>query len=520
MSGGNQNLPAQDQRPLGQFIQRSSTNEMGRVLPLIYGRQRVGCTFISRFFDIVATAVFTGGKQRSYAGSNYYASFAAAVGHGTISNLVGVYLNGTPVFTNNTPLYALTLTQHANVATYTTASPHMLTTGQTVVIFYSFQPEFNGEFTITVTGPNTFTYVIPGSSLPDETATPQLGQNIYALLELDPISSAGEDFTDFTIPDFGEARIYWGTETQATDDYLSRVSGVQHPAYRGVAYIVFHQLFLGFNQTSVQNLEVVVERTPAFDGMTTPAHSSINGSCNPACIVADLYLNPRLGLNADIELDVNIAALDTAAEQFNTEGVGLSPIATRPQDALSIIVASLQNVDAAPTLDSDGKLSIVLKRYNAAPTAINETNLTALPKLSPADWSTVINQTYLTFIDRQAGFQPDFVSWIDNAAVYAKDRPEPQTLDRPMITDRVVAELLAPIIGQVSALPKTTGKLQLVFDVGLFNAMAPGSAINFSYTARPALNGFYRVLSRTIPDPAKPEFEIEIETDRSYLYST
>jgi hypothetical protein len=283
--------------------------------------------------------------------------------------------------------------------------------------------------------------------------------------------------------------------------------------------MVFHQFFLGFNQTSVQNVEVVVERTPSFPGQSNPAHAVINGDCNVACIVADLQLNTRLGLDVAPNVDVNIAALDAVAEQLFAEGVGLSPVITRPTELLSQITDLLKLVGGAPVLDPNGLLSLILQRFPAAPIPITIANLVALPKLTPDDWSAVINETYLIYLDRDADYQPDFVLWKDPAAIYAKDRPEPQILNVDAITQKTIAKLLGNIRGQVDALPKCGGTLEIAFSIAMFGALAPGNCISFTYALRPVLNGLYRIISRALPDPAKPVIEVEVIKDYSYLFT-
>lgn len=524
-NSGSTGLPAKDQLPMGINASRSATHQEARVLPLLYGRQRVGCTFISDIFDIKVETVSTGGKQATKAGTNYYASFAVAVGHGPMTAFHNLYLNGDPVFSDSTRLYAISLTMTANVATFQTKNAHNLTTGDTVNVIGADQPEFNGEHLVTVISPTQFQYLITGSSLPSETATFSNGKRIYALVKLPPIYANGADSTDITIPDFGIATIYWGTETQAADAYLSNVSGIQHPPYKGICYIVFHQLFLGFNQTSVQNVEVVVERTPAFAGMEFPQNAVIDGDCNAACIMADMLLNPRLGLACDPDDDVNIAALNAAANQFALENIGFSPVITRSEEVRSQLVEMLTLMDAMPVLDADGKLSIVLQRSSERDvlpkdlTSIGIFDLTELPAFDPADWSSVTNETYINFTDRDSGWNQDFVVWKDTAGVSAKERPDPLSLDKPFITQRGIAAQLANVAGQIAALPAVKAKLTVGYYPDFFTACAPGSLLKFTYDQRPALTDLYRVESRRLPDPAKPVFEITIVIDRSYVYS-
>jgi hypothetical protein len=521
MMGSTSGMPANPIRPLGQFDNRSATNEMGKVLPLFYGRQRLGAQFISDFFDIKTVPQGSGGKSGTVTGANYYASFGVLVGHGAASKLIDLFFNGDSVYTDLTKIYAVSLAQTNNIATFQTKNAHGLTTGDSVSIYYAFQPEFNGEFTITVVSPTQFQYIIPGAIIPAETATAQNGRKIYALTHLDPLVAGTDLETQLTIPDFGTCEIAWGTQAQQPNTYMNSVSGIQHPAYTGQIRIVFHQIFLGFNQTNAQNVEAVFERIPTFDWMSNPAHALVDsnyGTCNPAAIVADLLLNPRAGLHLT-EADLNLASFDAAQEQLFAEGVGLAPLWDRADELRSALLSVLENVDASLVPDSNGLLMLVLSRQPVSPPIVSDADLSALPEFPGEDWSNVVTRTYLTFVDPDAGWVKDIVCWSDTAAVEGKARSEPQTLDRPMVTSRPLANQLVALFGAIAALPKKTGKLSLVWDDDLYDALAPGNAFQFTYDLRPALNTIYRLTSRSIPDPAKPVFEVEVAIDRSYLYS-
>src|SRR4051794_38123579 len=52
-----------------------------------------------------------------------------------------------------------------------------------------------------------------------------------------PLSKPVGDYSDITLTGMGQARFYWGTETQTVDPTLALYD--DHPAYRGIVYIVF-----------------------------------------------------------------------------------------------------------------------------------------------------------------------------------------------------------------------------------------------------------------------------------------
>jgi phage tail sheath protein FI len=63
------------------------------------------------------------------------------------------------------------ITRATSTATVTTASAHGFTTGQRVTIAGATQTEYNGTFTITVTGATTFTYTVTGTPATPATGT-------------------------------------------------------------------------------------------------------------------------------------------------------------------------------------------------------------------------------------------------------------------------------------------------------------------------------------------------------------
>ena len=79
------------------------------------------------------------------------------------------------------------------MATITTHGAHGLSTGNTVTLFGVTQPEYNGVFTVTVTGTTTFTIPVTGS--PDSPATGTIGL------------TAVEAWTDLTVPSRVQAAV-------------------------------------------------------------------------------------------------------------------------------------------------------------------------------------------------------------------------------------------------------------------------------------------------------------------------
>jgi len=86
--------------------------------------------------------------------------------------------------TTATAVNITTITASTTTATVTTATAHGLVTDNRVVISGATQPQYNGTFSITVTGTTTFTYTMSGSP-----ASPATGSPIYTVLGIEGINN-------------------------------------------------------------------------------------------------------------------------------------------------------------------------------------------------------------------------------------------------------------------------------------------------------------------------------------------
>jgi hypothetical protein len=518
MFGNTNNLPSEQQQPMGVQAYKASTNEQARPVPYLCGKQRFALTFISDIFDQRVVAVTqTVGKQSQTTGYNYYASFAALACIGPVDALHDIFLNGDSVYAGTVAIAAASLTHVGATATFHSTNAHGLTTGQSVLINGAEQLEYNGTFPITVTGANSFTYAISGNPVSPAT-TPNSQSYITARVHLAPVvrGVAHPDSVAITIPNFGVMRLYWGTETQTRDAYLN--SGpFQHPAYRGICYAVFEQLFLGFNQTNVQNIEVVLARYPEQSWLTA---QNINDDSSLVPFVADMLQNPRCGLGlTDDQFDT--AALLASAATLEAEGLGFSPLVSREQEITQLLASALEYVDGYPVFNEDGTMGLKLVRPPAvAPVEIVDADLIEKPSFTPEDWTAAYNETYVKFTNRWLEYKEDQVGRPDTGVRSITGWPNQQTLDRAWVTDPDVANALRLAASRSAALPPLTGKLKLHKDAALFAALAPGEPFTLNYSRRNTSNLIFRVDQRSVQDPAKPEFEITFHADRSYVYES
>lgn len=114
------------------------------------------------------------------------------------------------------------LTGSGTTATLTTSTPHGFVTGQKVVISGATQSDYNGSFTVTVTGPTTFTYTVANSPATPATGTILIAAgdttDLVALAGVERISSATDAEFVFTRPDGSQIRGADNARIQLTED--------------------------------------------------------------------------------------------------------------------------------------------------------------------------------------------------------------------------------------------------------------------------------------------------------------
>ena len=349
MSSLGSKKPAPEPLPMGTPTHRLSTNESARPVPYFAGRQRFGLSFISEVFEQHAYAVVANfGKKKTLSGYNYFGSLLTLIGSGPIDALHDLRYNGDSVYTEATPIYAASLTYSSGtgLATFGTAAPHGLVTGDGAIIKGAVQGDYNGPVNITVTDAYHFTYPVIGSPASPATGT------VYALIQLAPVERGSEAEVEILVPNFGPITLQWGTEDQVTPAKMA-ASGKIHPNARGVGRIFFDQTFLGFNQKNCQNLEGVFARFPQQDWLEL---DPIEGECNPVAFICDVLQNPRFGLRiATAKIDT-ATMIATAVEQqsVTTAEIGRS-VSSAARIVIFIVVSLLMRPLPVPCHRRAGK---------------------------------------------------------------------------------------------------------------------------------------------------------------------
>lgn len=326
------------------------------------------------------------------------------------------------------------------------------------------------------------------------------------------ITRGAEDYVDITIEGYGAARLYWGTETQDQDAELL-TSGYVHPPYRGQAYLVFTQLYFGFNQTSAPNVELVVSRYPAIGWMT--AAVNVQDDCNPVAILAEWLQSPRFGLGLS-DARLATAALDVVAAVLEAEGIGLSPCITRQTGARALIQQLCEYLDAAAIHTPSGAFALKLIREPLSLETVTAADLAEEPDFDPESWRDVRTKTWIKFLNRDQGYKEAALPYRDPGAHETVGENTPVTLERSWVTRANLAQKLVAASGRGAAIPRLAAKLR-VLQTCPAAALEPGDAFNLQWPQLFSGNLTVRIKSKALPKPGSREVVFDVEVDRSYL---
>jgi hypothetical protein len=354
--------------------------------------------------------------------------------------------------------------------------------------------------------------------------------------------AGGEDWVEIIVPDYGLFRVYWGTATQPVDNlFLDGVStsmvpndevltnhqrfrqkggfnrtlpvevetpatGIPHPPYRHVCYVVCKQLFFGQNRTQVPNVELLVERAPAPVGLSLPSDITING-CNPASILAEWLTNGIYGpgIAAD-RIDQASFAFAGARFAANPERYYLSPVLTSQGSLGKWIDELMGYVDGFARLRG-GRIEIGFYPHDGVVPNVRE--------LSHHDMTDVPTAAYADQDDLVTGVQVSYRDALRNMKEASEVAHSPgvrrmlgenrvHTYQRPWITTRSHARRWAEEACLTGSMPLASGTVQVLAHTAVNldgSPILPGDRFQLDYLPW-QLDLIVRVVKRSESDGA------------------
>lgn len=532
-SGTTKNMPQPEQRPLGLEPQRLDTNEQARPVPVFWGERRLGITFLSQAFNQKAEAVRKElGKEKHTVGYNYFCAFAAMVCCGPVDKLSAIYFDdvkvwpvgaGTPITRNTTKDKVVLINVKKKGSGYSSA---------TVSISGNGSGATADALIDTATGEILFVKVKTfGAGYSTATAT-IVGDGEGAELE---VVIGSEPSVNITLETGETWTWYWGTPYQYFDPLLESLSsdtvrnpsGVidpnvpeEHPAYDRQCYFVTGKHALGYNRTSIQNIEVVVSRHPEVSWL---ANGNIESDCSIPVIVADAMRDTLYGLglkdNDASDTIFDRTGITTVESTLSSENLAVSPLVSRVHPFTEFMTELLEYVDGYYRATDDGKLTLGLVReVNCDDDSLpifDENSLADVPILTPDSWRRTHNRVFVVFTNRDNQHKEDATQGTNSGNLKITREPNPAVLQRPWITRHAIADRTARIAAKMFGIPNTRGSLGI--RKSKLQSLKPGDGFYLHYDHYSLCWMHCRAIEIVASDPFSPKVEVEFEVDRAYL---
>lgn len=286
------------------------------------------------------------------------------------------------------------------------------------------------------------------------------------------LKPTGADYSDITLQGFGQARFYWGTETQMPDPVLN--SYREEPAHRGKVYIVLIDCCFGQNgETNAPTIEVGWRRKPQQSVVTGgPAEQDNNFTANPIAVGAEWLTGWDWANLPGTEL--NVSTFQAAAEGIQSVlAAGMSrPVASvapliNEQTDLRTALAELASVSQAWfRYGANGKIEAGFWPRSAdlgAVCALTEDDCTEEPDIEIGEWHTLPNSVAVEFRDYSKHHKTNYV--IKNNLAAIRNDPNGQlrrtTARRRMLNNIEQAGLHGADLLREVSLPPCTVRLSV-----------------------------------------------------------
>lgn len=263
------------------------------------------------------------------------------------------------------------------------------------------------------------------------------------------------------------------------------------PAYRGLCYAVWRQLYVG-TSNYLKPIAFVLRRIPDPLGQGAGV-ANISGDANPALMIYELLTSLDYGLGIPGSA-INASSFMAAAVTLHGEGLGISMQIDTPGSADQLIGEMLRHCDGLLYTDpATGLWTIVLARADYDPTMIPVLDVDSVigtPDFSRGSWSETSNLVNIRFLSRVNNFNTRTVRAYDPANVKVTGEVRPQTIDFNGISKETAAQLVATRVLKTLTYP--LAKMKLVANRKAWN-FRPGGVFRFTWAPLGISNQVFRI---------------------------
>ena len=206
----------------------------------------------------------------------------------------------------------------------------------------------------------------------------------------------------------GTVDIEMGLPTQGRNAYLQSKLGASIPAFRGVVGLVLRQCYLGNNpylkRWAVRGSRIALRQNGVAQWY--PEKANVGGDMNPAHLVREVLTDPDWGMGYP-EADMDETSFRAAADQFHSEGMGLSLLWDKQQQLQDFLTTVLRHADGSLYVDrSSGRFMLKLARggYTVASLPLlDEQSVDRVTDFKRATVAELTNTVTVIFWDKSTG---------------------------------------------------------------------------------------------------------------------
>ena len=245
----------------------------------------------------------------------------------------------------------------------------------------------------------------------------------------------------------GPLRFYWGTSAQGANAYLQTQTGIDpFPAYQGLCYAVWEQVYLG-TSPYIKPWQFVLRRCPTALGTLAgnTALSRIGDDANPAEVLYELWTDSRWGLgrpSTDLDTDSFLAALQTLSD----EGLGISGTmlgATKAEDKVKEILGTIDGVMVPDPVSGLLRLTLIREDYVVDDLETFTASVMRDLTYSRPEPAELTSEVKVRYTDASQNFTTRVRPAYNPALFQVATRSTPLVVDYPLITTGANADRLA-----------------------------------------------------------------------------
>jgi hypothetical protein len=242
----------------------------------------------------------------------------------------------------------------------------------------------------------------------------------------------------------GSIHVYYGTDAQNADSYMTSICNASWPALRKVCWAIFRNgydpgegMATGFYWGTSEYIRPVafrLARCPNTLLMPNNHHAILkdNGwDSNPACMIYEILTDTTWGLGLDpatIDADTFLAT----GETLFTEGFGLAMVVDQAMAGTDLIAEILRHIDGDLCADArTGKLVLTLVRndYDPEDLPLLDQSCISDVELTRGSWSETTNVVKVNYTSRIDNYTQRVAQWMNTANLRVRNELVATTLD-------------------------------------------------------------------------------------------